>query len=271
MPAQPEISLLVSSFERPGHLRRALLSIAVQQGVAGKFEVVVTDDGSDDDTPQMVRDFAATVDFPLRFITHPHDAFQLSRCRNEGVQASTAPYILFLDGDCLLPPDHVAIHLARREPGVAQAGHFARIDEANSARIGEAEIRSGQFMRMAMRGERLVLLRLHLKARFYEIVRHPRRPKLHGNNVGVWRSDYELVNGYDEDFVGWGGEDYDLAFRLRRAGVRIKSILGHTYGYHLWHPLHVTRHQCLNYERIHRVNPPIRCLNGLVKERAAAA
>ncbi len=39
MAGRPEIALSVSSFERPGHLRRCLLSIALQQGVAGKFEV----------------------------------------------------------------------------------------------------------------------------------------------------------------------------------------------------------------------------------------
>ena len=41
------------------------------------------------------------------------------------------------------------------------------------------------------------------------------------------RADYERVNGYDENFVGWGCEDDDLRLRLRHAGVRIESILFH--------------------------------------------
>ncbi|HEY2894780.1 MAG TPA: glycosyltransferase, partial [Pirellulales bacterium] len=59
--SQPEIALLMSTFERPRHLRLALESIARQSSVEGRMELVVTDDGSTDETPDIVRDFAARV------------------------------------------------------------------------------------------------------------------------------------------------------------------------------------------------------------------
>src|SRR6266481_4643090 len=104
--AHSEIALLVSTFQRPAHLRRVLKSIAAQRGVSGALEVVVSDDGSQDDTHEIVRQFAEAASFPVHLTTHPHDGFQLARIRNEGAAASTAPYLLFLDGDCVLPPDH---------------------------------------------------------------------------------------------------------------------------------------------------------------------
>ena len=213
MAMNPEIALLVSTYQRPQHLRRALLSIARQQGVDGQMEVIVTDDGSRDETPQVVRDFARTVDFPVEFTTHPHSTFQLARCRNEGVAASRAPYLLFLDGDCVLPPDHVAIHLAQRRPGVVMAGHFMRIDQTNSAKIDELAIRHGNFSQWISESEKQFVRRLDLKWRFYQWLRHPTKPKLFGNNIGIWRRDYERVNGYDETFEGWGCEDDDLRLR----------------------------------------------------------
>ncbi len=149
MNPSPEIALLVSSYQRPHNLRRALLSIAMQRGVSGRMEVVVTDDGSTDETPQLVHQFARTVDFPVRFTTHPHTTFQLARCRNEGAAASTAAYLLFLDGDCLLPPDHVANHLQRRQPGVVWAGNRVLLDAATSARINDDVIRRGEFVHCA--------------------------------------------------------------------------------------------------------------------------
>ncbi len=68
----PDIAVLVSSFERPQHLLRVLHSIVQQVGVDGQFEVVVTDDGSTDETPDIVREFAASAAFPVGFTTHLH-------------------------------------------------------------------------------------------------------------------------------------------------------------------------------------------------------
>ena len=62
------------------------------------------------------------------------------------------------------------------------------------------------------------------------------RPRLTGNNISLWRSDYERVNGFDEQYVGWGFEDRDLQYRLERIGVRASSVLLRTALVHLWHP-----------------------------------
>jgi glycosyltransferase involved in cell wall biosynthesis len=57
--AAPEIALIVSTYEKPTHLARVLCSIGCQQEVDGLFEVVVTDDGSTDETSDVVERFAA--------------------------------------------------------------------------------------------------------------------------------------------------------------------------------------------------------------------
>jgi len=231
-----ELAVIVSTFERPGHLIRCLASLEAQRGVDGLFEVVVTDDGSRDTTLRLIADTARRVSFPLTFTTHQHDGFRLARCRNEGVAASTAPYLLFTDGDCILPPDHLRIHLAVRRPGRIVAGDCLRLDEAASARIDAAALRAGQFPDPLPAGERLRLGLKGLRAKLYEAARTPLRPRLSGNNIGVWRSDYEQVNGFDEQFVGWGLEDRDLQVRLERLGLRAWSILLRTAPVHLWHP-----------------------------------
>jgi GT2 family glycosyltransferase len=267
--SRPQIALLLSTYQRPSHLRRALLSIALQQGVEGKMELVVTDDGSTDETPQIVEEFARAAGFRVGFTTHPHTTFQLSRSRNEGARASVAPYLLFLDGDCVLPPDHVRTHLARRKPGHVMAGDFCRLDEPTSARVTPEVIRSGEYRRWAPPGELRRLAKQCRAARFYRLIRHPRKPKLIGNNIGIWRADFERVNGYDENFQGWGCEDDDLRCRLRAAGVRIESILRWTHTYHLWHPTDSTAparwKQGANVSYFLRKGRLTRCRNGLAK------
>lgn len=266
----PEIALLVSSYQRPKHLRRVLLSIALQENLSpGSMEVVVTDDGSTDETPDVVRQFASSVDFPVRFTTHTHSTFQLARCRNEGVAASSAPYILFLDGDCILPKNHVAIHLQQRKKGFTMAGDCARLDQQASEQVDEQVIRSGKFTAWAPKAELKRLRKQARKAWLYQWLRHPTKPKLIGNNVGIWRSDYEMVNGYDENFQGWGCEDDNLRLRLRRAGVRIRSILPWTNTYHLWHPVDSTApttwREGKNVAYLTRQGSLVCCRNGLIK------
>jgi glycosyltransferase involved in cell wall biosynthesis len=272
--SNPEIALLISSYQRPQHLARCLLSVAHQRGVDGRFEVVVTDDGSEDETPATVERFAARVDFTVRFTTHPHVDFQLARCRNEGVAASRAAYLLFLDGDCILPPDHVRIQLARRKRGTVLAGDCAWLDRTTSERVTEDCIRSAAFLKLTPRAERARIRKAYRKAWFYSLIRHPTKPKMFGGNVAIWREDYERVNGYDENFRGWGCEDDDLRIRLRAAGVRIESIARWTHTFHLWHPPGATSpsrwKEGRNVAYLMRRERPTWCANGLRKESVAA-
>lgn len=272
--ASPEIAILVSSYQRPGHLRRALASIAAQRGVEGQFEVIVTDDGSDDNTRQMVQEFARSVNFHVGFTTHSHDGFQLARCRNEGVRASTAPYLLFLDGDCLIPPDHLQKHLACRQRGLVWGGHFMALDRETSESISIADVQNGSFVRQAPWRERLKIWRIAGSSIFYRMTGHPEKPKLFGNNIGLHRTDYERVNGYDENFVGWGCEDDDLRLRLRRAGVQVSSILGRTCTYHLWHARDPSAprkwRDGMNTDYLMRQGRLTRCARGLVSRTASS-
>ncbi len=234
--SRPEIAVLTTSYERPSHLRRVLASIGLQNIPSEMMEVVVTDDGSCDDTLQVVAAFAASVDFSVKVTLHTHAEFQLSRCRNEGVLVSTAPYLLFCDGDCVLPNNHLLEHLRHRRPNVVNAGDCCRLPQALSERLDISAIQLGNLEHWMPRSERERLARKHRKAQFYNLVRHPTKPKLIGNNIGIWRRDCERVNGFDEKYVGWGCEDDDFRLRLRRSGITIRSILKWTHSYHLWHP-----------------------------------
>ncbi len=231
-----DIAVIVSTFERPGHLRRCIASLAAQEGVDGRFEVVVTDDGSRDETLPMLTDLIRGAAFPLTFTTHGHDGFRLARCRNEGVAASNAPYLLFTDGDCILPRDHLRLHLEMRRPGWVVGGDCVRLDQPTSAGIDETTIMRGGFEGLVPKAERHRMWHKGIRAKAYEWLRMPMRPRLSGNNIALWRADYEAINGFDEQFVGWGHEDRDLQQRLERIGLRVTSILLQTAPIHLWHP-----------------------------------
>jgi GT2 family glycosyltransferase len=266
MPHQLELAVILTTFERPAHLERSLASLALQRGVEGKFEVVVSDDGSRDYTREVFDRIAPTVDFPVKLITHPHSGFRVALCRNDGVRSSSAPYLLFSDSDCIFPPDHLQSHLFARRPGVVRAGDCFRLDKEATDRLDLAAIASGTYRDWVPKSERQRMFRKWLKEQYYQLVKHPAKPKLTGCNIGISRVDLQAVNGFDEMFVGWGCEDDDLAYRIRKAGIRIASALGYTSAYHMWHPTHPTRPDRWtdgpNVERL-RSDRPIRCHAGL--------
>jgi hypothetical protein len=69
-----------------------------------------------------------------------------------------------------------------------------------------------------------------------EFVPHDRT---YGYLLGVFRQDFERVNGYDMRFEGWGEEDVDIAVRLRRIGLRCGHAGPDGTLIHLSHESHV--------------------------------
>jgi glycosyltransferase involved in cell wall biosynthesis len=269
MPPEFELSVILTTYERPKHLERCLASLALQRGVAGKFEVIVADDGSQDETQAVVEQFARRADFPVRFTTHPHEDYHVAKCRNDGVRASRGAYLLFNDGDCILPPEHLATHLRVGRPGVVWAGNGYRLTREASERIDLAAVNARDYRQFVTQAERQRLMRQWLKNKYYQLIGHPTKPKLDGCDFAVWRSDFEAVNGFDETFKGWGCEDDDLGMRLKRAGVRIDTILRYTRVYHLWHAADPSYPRVWrrgsNVDRLLAENRPTRCRCGLVR------
>jgi glycosyltransferase involved in cell wall biosynthesis len=270
MPSELEISVILTTFQRPKHLQRSLLSLSLQKDVAGRFEVIVADDGSADSTQSLVQEFARTVDFPVKWISHPHDGFRVSLCRNDGARASVSPYLLFTDGDCIFPADHLRKHLLARRRNIVRAGDCLRLGEEETARLDAAAIASGAYRKWVSPADRRRLVHKRFKERCYQLIHHRFKPKLTGWNIGIFRRDFEAVNGFDESFVGWGCEDDDLAIRLRKAGRRIVSALPYTHGYHMWHPTapsYPTKWgEGCNADRLLHNDRPIRCISGLFRQ-----
>jgi glycosyltransferase involved in cell wall biosynthesis len=268
MPTQLELSVILTTYERPRHLERSLASLALQQNMAGRFEVVVVDDGSKDDTHDVVHKFARTANFPVKLTTHEHDGFRVSLCRNDGVRASVGDYILISDSDCLFPPHHLEQHLVARKPNIIRAGNCYRLDQETTEWLTVADIAAGKYRRTVSYVERWRLWRRWMSDVRYQLRHHPIKPKLMGFNIAISRSDLEAVNGFDEEYVGWGCEDDDFAARLRLLGKQVRTVVGYTQAYHMWHPIDPSNPGVWsagpNVQRLLHGKREIKCRKGLV-------
>ena len=65
-------------------------------------------------------------------------------------------------------------------------------------------------------------------------------------NLAAWRADLECVNGFNEDMIGWGPEDKELAARLENTGVRRRTLVFGGIAYHLAHPPASREHRAAN-------------------------
>lgn len=76
---------------------------SVQQQTVDDWELVIVDDGSDDDTEEKV---AAVADSRIRYFTQPNQG--VSAARNFGLKVARGDYIAFLDADDLMVPNRLA-------------------------------------------------------------------------------------------------------------------------------------------------------------------
>lgn len=89
------ISVVIPLFNKEQHIVSALESIASQRFPAN--EVVIVDDGSTDNGSELAKQFAKTMDIPVKIISQQNQG--VSVARNRGVEESSSNYIAFLDAD----------------------------------------------------------------------------------------------------------------------------------------------------------------------------
>ena len=239
MPAVDLISIVITTYNRSDALAAVLMAMAAQDDPL--FEVIVADDGSTQTHQDAMLAAAKACGLPLIHVWHPDVGFTASRVRNLGVAACSGSYIVLLDGDCVPETDFVRQHRRLSEEGCFVNGSRVMLSERLTRQAIEGDNKvygRGMFFWIAQRfsggASKLgSLLRLpDFAARTHSNFEWK---GIRSCNMGVWRKDYEAVNGFDESFVGWGHEDADFVLRLHNFGIKRKNGFCATEVYHLWH------------------------------------
>lgn len=115
--ADAELDVVICTFDNARMLDRVLTALAAQAPAHGRWGVLVVDNNSTDDTPDVVERHEATGALPgLRRVEEPTQGLTPARLR--GVRSTTAPWIAFVDDDCILDERWVerAIDFGRSQP-----------------------------------------------------------------------------------------------------------------------------------------------------------
>ncbi len=228
------ISLLITTYNRKDALKLCVESAFRQTRLPD--EIVVADDGSREDTAEIVHELTRRSPVPLLHSWQPDDGFRLAASRNRGIAASSGDYIVIVDGDLVLDSHFIEDHARFAKPRQWIQGCRATLSSQKTAQtLASGELRVGFFSKGV--SHRKNMIRLPLLA---FLLGRPWNRSLyrgiHGCNTSFWREDIDQANGFNETFVGWGYEDIEFAARLANLGIVRRNLRFAAIAYHLYHP-----------------------------------
>ena len=214
----PRLSVVVTHYQQPDSLRRVLAALDDQRGVRGPVQIVVADDGS---TP------APRVPGHVALVSQPDEGFRASAARHLGAGHCRGEVLVFLDADTVPGPEFLAV----MQDVMASQPHTLAVGRRRYARFaGRAGTTRDESVESGVPAGLTVLPDPEWPARMYRDT-----ADLTDDSDGNWRGVlscamavsrrmYDTIGGFDPEFVGYGGEDWDLGWRAVQAGARLRHV-----------------------------------------------
>ncbi|WP_380169312.1 glycosyltransferase [Jannaschia sp. R86511] len=216
----PDVSVVVAHYDQPASLALVLAALRAQTLPPERFEVVVADDGSPV-LPQV-----GEQPFRVGVVTQPDRGFRAAAARNLGTRATTGGLLCYLDADTVPEPGYLAAVLAeaertpdclvvgrRRHAELQGWGPEELLDFFAGRRDGPQELPEPAWLIDGYRWTD------DLRAADDESYRY-----VIGAVLSVHRDLLERAGGWDERFVGYGGEDWEVVNRCWLAGARMRHV-----------------------------------------------
>jgi len=183
----PRLSFIIPAYNEEKWIGRSISAIHRSAAPhAVKYEVIVVDNNSTDDTEQRATEKGARVVLePVR---------QISRVRNRGAAAANGDVLIFVDADTLVNEQLV--------------GQTARLMCSDEAVGGGATVRSDRSLRDALETGMQVWNTISVRFRLAA-----------GSYLFCRRDVFEALNGFNERM--YAAEEIDLSLRLKRRGARL--------------------------------------------------
>jgi glycosyltransferase involved in cell wall biosynthesis len=232
-------SVIFTTYNSPAWLEKVLWGFFAQTHL--DFEIIIADDGSRDDTRQLIERMRQESAIPLRHIWQPDEGFQKSRILNKAIAAASGDYLIFTDGDCIPRKDFVAEHIRQAQEGCYLSGGYFKLPLDISKAITREDVTSYRLFSpnwLRLQGMNLGIikaLKLIVRGGVGDFLNHlPVKASWNGHNSSCHKKLAISVNGFDEK-MQYGGQDAEFGRRLRHLGVKAKRIRYSTICVHLEH------------------------------------
>lgn len=215
LPGLPTVSIIIPVKDRAEDLSQCLVSLHKLNYPADKLQIIVVDDGSTDETPEVARKLGALV------LASGTTGGGPALARNRGAAAATGDILAFIDSDCTAAPDWLNDLLP------------VFIDERLAAVGGWVD---GMHHESALDRYEAVMSSLNLGRR--EMVGDSGADTFYlpSCNLLIRQSAFAAVGGFRTELHV--GEDVDLTWRLRDKGWKIRylprGVVFHAHRSRLW-------------------------------------
>ncbi len=190
---EPKVSVVIPCYNAKRTIGLTLQAL-IQQTYPGPTEIIVVDDGSSDQTFELIRSFPDVI-----YIHQENQGPAVAR--NRGFRASSGEFVFFTDSDCIPEPRWIEKCLSG----------FQNSDIA--VVCGSYGIANPEYMLARCIHQEILYRHQYLMPDF---------PKAFGSyNFCVRRKVFEAVSGFSETYRNPSGEDNDLSYKILRTGARI--------------------------------------------------
>ena len=219
-----DISVVISTYNQPIWLQKVLWSF--NQQTFKNFEVVIADDGSNNETKSLIEQMKQDVDYPIQHVWHEDNGFQKTIILNKATVAAKGVYLVFTDGDCIARKDFLEQHANFRKQGHFLSGGYFKLPMSISELITKQDIEhqscfdihwlKQQGLKSSFKNNKITArgFKSNLLNRLT-----PTKATWNGHNASGWKDDILAVNGFDER-MQYGGEDRELGERLINNGIK---------------------------------------------------
>lgn len=226
-------SLIISTYNWKEALELVLKSVLEQSLLPN--EVIIADDGSREDTKELIGTYK--LHFPVNLIHLWHDdiGFRRTVILNKALAISSSDYIVQVDGDCILHKNFIRDHVSSAMKNRYLFGSRSRIKETY---LEDLFAKKKVNLKAISKGvqSRSKAFYAPPVSKFYNKKFDVLPDKLRGCNMSFWKADAIAVNGYNEDIIGWGREDSEFVVRLINNGILGKRIRYKGIVFHIYHP-----------------------------------
>jgi glycosyltransferase len=235
-----KISVIVPVYNRLEHLRALFLCLLKQKKQPD--ELIITDDGSSQTVLDFIGDLIPKAQFKVKHIYQEDKGFRKTRALNNGVRNSIGDLLIFCDQDLIFGEEYIETIAKNIKNDIFLMGraHTLKKEEKDFIVENIEKINSYEEIVKNLPDSYIPTIKRMLnedkKRRLLKTFKLAKRGiRLVGMSYALMKDSYIKVNGYDENYIGWGQEDDDFGNRLTVAGINGKELVTKNIQLHLWH------------------------------------